>query len=45
MLRGFATVSYYAADLDAAAAWYAEVLGIMYNQHYLDVLAERAVVD
>ena len=28
MLRGFATVSYYAADLDAAAAWYAEVLGI-----------------
>ena len=28
MLRGFATVSYYAADLDAAAAWYSEVLGI-----------------
>ena len=28
MLRGFATVSYYAADLDAAAAWYADVLGI-----------------
>jgi len=28
MLRGFATVSYYAADLEAAAAWYAEVLGI-----------------
>ena len=28
MLRGFATVSYYAADLEAAASWYAEVLGI-----------------
>ncbi len=28
MLRGFATVSYYAADLEAAAAWYADVLGI-----------------
>lgn len=28
MLRGFATVSYYAADLEAATAWYAEVLGI-----------------
>ncbi|MFE6254033.1 VOC family protein [Agromyces sp. NPDC057865] len=28
MLRGFATVSYYAADLEAAAAWYAEVLGV-----------------
>ena len=28
MLRGFATVSYYAADLEAASAWYAEVLGI-----------------
>ena len=28
MLRGFATVSYYAADLEAATAWYAEVLGV-----------------
>lgn len=28
MLRGFATVSYYAADLEAATAWYGEVLGI-----------------
>lgn len=28
MLRGFATVSYYAEDLAAASAWYAEVLGI-----------------
>ena len=27
MLRGFATVSYYAADLEAATAWCAEVLG------------------
>ncbi|MDY0908115.1 VOC family protein [Microbacterium sp. CFBP9034] len=27
MLRGFATISYYASDLDAAARWYAEVLG------------------
>lgn len=28
MLRGFATVSYYAEDMEAARAWYAEVLGI-----------------
>lgn len=28
MLKGFATVSYYAADLEAAASWYTEVLGI-----------------
>jgi len=28
MLRGFATVSYYAADLDAAKNWYTEVVGI-----------------
>ncbi|RXZ49444.1 VOC family protein [Agromyces fucosus] len=28
MLRGFATVSYYAADLEAATAWYGDVLGI-----------------
>lgn len=28
MLRGFATVSYYAADVEAASAWYAELLGI-----------------
>jgi len=28
MLNGFATQNVYAADLDAAAAWYADVLGI-----------------
>ncbi|MEV4013215.1 VOC family protein [Nonomuraea angiospora] len=28
MLRGFATISFYAADLEAAKAWYAELLGI-----------------
>lgn len=28
MLRGLTTVSFYADDLDAASAWYAEVLGI-----------------
>jgi predicted enzyme related to lactoylglutathione lyase len=28
MLRGFATVSYYAADLEAATALYSEMLGI-----------------
>ena len=28
MLRGFATVSFYAADLAAAKQWYAELLGI-----------------
>ena len=28
MLKGFATVNYFVADLEAASAWYAEVLGI-----------------
>ena len=28
MLQGMATVSFFAADLDAAAQWYTEVLGI-----------------
>jgi predicted enzyme related to lactoylglutathione lyase len=28
MLRGFATVSYYADDMEAAKSWYADVLGI-----------------
>ena len=28
MLRGFATVSYYAADLAAARSWYTELLGV-----------------
>jgi catechol 2,3-dioxygenase-like lactoylglutathione lyase family enzyme len=28
MLRGFATVNYWADDLEAAKAWYAELLGI-----------------
>lgn len=28
MLKGFATVAYYAADLHAAERWYAELLGI-----------------
>jgi hypothetical protein len=28
MLRGMTTVSYWASDLGAAAAWYPEVLGI-----------------
>jgi len=28
MLRGFATISYWAADLTAAKQWYAELLGI-----------------
>ena len=28
MLRGFATVNYWAADLSAAKAWYAELLGV-----------------
>ncbi|MEV1129660.1 VOC family protein [Agromyces sp. NPDC049794] len=28
MLRGFATVNYYASDLAAASAWHSEVLGI-----------------
>ena len=28
MLRGFATVSFYASDLEAARAWYTDLLGI-----------------
>ncbi|GIH94181.1 VOC family protein [Planobispora siamensis] len=28
MLRGFATISFYATDLEAATRWYTEVLGI-----------------
>jgi predicted enzyme related to lactoylglutathione lyase len=28
MLRGFATISYWADDLDAAKKWYADLLGI-----------------
>lgn len=28
MLRGFATISYWADDLEAATAWYSELLGI-----------------
>jgi hypothetical protein len=28
MLRGFATVNYWADDLEAAKGWYAELLGI-----------------
>ncbi|WP_113703024.1 VOC family protein [Nonomuraea lactucae] len=28
MLRGFATISYYADDMDAAIRWYTELLGV-----------------
>ena len=28
MLRGFATINFYAADLEAAKTWYTELLGI-----------------
>ncbi|MFI7130404.1 VOC family protein [Nonomuraea sp. NPDC050153] len=28
MLRGFATISFHAADLEAAKAWYTELLGL-----------------
>ncbi|THV26529.1 VOC family protein [Glycomyces paridis] len=28
MLRGFTTITYFAQDLDAASAWYAELLGV-----------------
>jgi hypothetical protein len=28
MLRGFATINYWADDLEAATRWYAELLGI-----------------
>jgi catechol 2,3-dioxygenase-like lactoylglutathione lyase family enzyme len=38
MLRGFATINYRADDLDAAKRWYTELLGVMYNPHYLETL-------
>ena len=37
MLRGLTTVSYYAADIEAAKAWYAELLGI---DPYFEVTGE-----
>jgi len=38
-LRGFATVSFFAADHAAAKKWYTELLGmVMYNPHYLEIL-------
>ncbi|WP_193608868.1 VOC family protein [Nocardioides lijunqiniae] len=37
MLRGLTTVTFYADDLDAAAAWYADLLGIApYYRHEVD---------
>jgi hypothetical protein len=41
-LRGFATISFWADDLPAAVAWYTtfgNVLGVMTNPHYLEILA------
>lgn len=38
MLRGFATINYFAADLAAARDWYAELLGV-------EPYFERAVLD
>lgn len=47
LLRGIATVSFWAADLEAAKKWYTELLGLaptlnaqtlMYNPHYLEIL-------
>ncbi len=49
-LRGVGTVNIFAADHAAAKKWYADflgidpfgnILGIMYNPHYLDMLAAR----
>lgn len=38
-LRGLSTVNFWAADLAAAKAWYAELLGVdLYNRHYLEML-------
>jgi catechol 2,3-dioxygenase-like lactoylglutathione lyase family enzyme len=54
MLRGLATISFWADDVKAARAWYSELLGIapyferldaanpagiIYNPHYLEILA------
>jgi catechol 2,3-dioxygenase-like lactoylglutathione lyase family enzyme len=37
MLRGLTTVTFYADDLDAAAAWYSDLLGIPpYYRHEVD---------
>ena len=57
-LRGLATISYYADDVEEAKSWYSEILGIvpyfvrptegsatilgvMYNPHYLALLAGK----
>ncbi|WNZ65608.1 hypothetical protein QEG98_19550 [Myxococcus sp. MxC21-1] len=37
-LRGLSTFNLWADDLRAATRWYAELLGIMFKRHYLDVL-------
>lgn len=37
-LRGFSTINFWADDV-AAVAWYMELLGVMYNPHYLEILA------
>jgi hypothetical protein len=45
MLRGLTTVAYLADDLDAAKQWYTKlfgnIIGLMYNPHYLEVLARK----
>ena len=41
MLRGLATISLWADEVEAARVWYSDVLGIMDNPHYLEILAAK----
>jgi hypothetical protein len=49
MLRGFATINYWTDDVGAAKRFvtaavidpFGNVLGIMHNPHYLEILAEK----
>jgi predicted enzyme related to lactoylglutathione lyase len=45
MMRGFATVTYFADDLEAAKAWYAELLGVAHYFEVPDGYAEFRVGD
>jgi len=41
VLRGFATIDYSTDDQAAASRWYADLLAVIDNPHYVEVLAAR----
>lgn len=45
MLRGFATITYFAEDLEAAKAWYTELLGVPPYYEVPDGYAEFRIGD